>query len=176
MASTNRSAFTTAAQRGVQLFEFSSSHVLDSVVFSGRTRRFEVSSSHRQHTTTIRCFSPERTVCTIDWGTRIVEIPDGSAPKQRISEYLALDRRRKTRKLTFGDVEYTWIPKKDGFSLYNKKTNQDMANIWTLPGHPPRVEIYCHSVHAGLLDSCVIAAVLFLSKRNLDIDNDRPNV
>ncbi|KAG9221486.1 hypothetical protein CCMSSC00406_0009922 [Pleurotus cornucopiae] len=126
--------------------------------------------------TTIRCFSPERTVATIDWGTRIVDIPDGSVKKQRVSEYLPLDRRRKIRKLSFGDIEYTWIPKKDGFSLYNKKTNQDMANIWTLPGHLPRVEIYCHSVHAGLLDSCVIAAVLFLSKRNLDIDNDHHNV
>ncbi|KAL4251758.1 hypothetical protein AB1N83_013430 [Pleurotus pulmonarius] len=75
-----------------------------------------------------------------------------------------------------GIIDIDRIPKKNGFSLYNKNTNEDMANIWTLPGHLPRIEIYCHSVNVGLLDSCVIAAVLFLSRRPLGIDKDSASV
>lgn len=98
MAHAHRTSGGMGAQRGVQLFEFSSAHVLESVVFSARSRRFEVCTGHRHNVTTVRCFTPERTVCTIDWDTKTIDVGVGDerTPKRRIEEYLPLNPRRKT--------------------------------------------------------------------------------
>ncbi|KDQ31644.1 hypothetical protein PLEOSDRAFT_153867 [Pleurotus ostreatus PC15] len=121
--------------------------------------------------------SQGREIACIRWAAKSIKLSSmaGGADGTPISEWIAKSPNPGAtglRYMSFDGVKYACIRKDNRYSLYTSlkmgATPVWMARIINGEGGAVRVELFADSIWRGLLDPCVIAAVLLFSGRDID--------
>ncbi|KAF9491200.1 hypothetical protein BDN71DRAFT_1498151 [Pleurotus eryngii] len=137
-------------------------------------RVFTDSFGHATH-----IFSQGHEIACIRWAAKRIKLSSitGGEDGTPISEWLSESPNievigRVLRYMDFSGAKYSWIRKDNRYSLYTSlkmgATPAWMARIIDEEGGVARVELFADSIWRGLLDPCVIAAVLLFSGRDID--------
>ncbi|PPR07060.1 hypothetical protein CVT26_005261 [Gymnopilus dilepis] len=120
-------------------------------------------------------FQREEPISRIHWSNPTMVEARGVPASRPASQFLALSSDRKYRTMVLGNKRYYWTPYSDGTYLFDgppgQIMNQRYAKMQAIPVSRPTtvtLEISSDAVHNGLLEPCILAALLLWGGRNID--------
>ncbi|KAF9049499.1 hypothetical protein BDZ89DRAFT_1154387 [Hymenopellis radicata] len=153
------------------VFTFEST-ILDSTVVGPRNRTyFHIANGQPREGTTLFRDAEGRNFAVIDWQQHpVVELRD-LLERQAVSSWMPLSSDRTQRAMTARGRWYCWVPQGNTILLYtatHASTPPTPCGKLSRTDRVVTLELTANAVQVGLLEFCIVAAVLLQSGRRID--------
>ncbi|KAI0792318.1 hypothetical protein C8Q75DRAFT_804718 [Abortiporus biennis] len=130
---------------------------------------YKVSTETSAPSCTILKDNESRSIAMIQWQPNATLEIRGVTPRQRVKEWLRLSSDRSRRIMEVKGVQYAWTPM-DGFICLSKVQSSAPRVLARIARAPNTVllELTREAIQIGLLEPCLVAAVMFVCGHNID--------
>ncbi|KAH8823338.1 hypothetical protein DL96DRAFT_1617276 [Flagelloscypha sp. PMI_526] len=145
--------------------------ILNSVVLGPKGQQyFVVATDARKHLTTPTTViqSTNGTHARIDWHQSHPTVEwIGVLERQTTGSFLRLTQDRKRRLMSFGKIQLAWWPSQTSV-LLSTEFSEVVARVMASPVNSTILDVTADSLAQGILETVVLAVVLFMSNRPID--------